>query len=119
MSDPVPFDDEESTLTALDRRDSERITCQLEAAVSGAPQPFKAARILDLSSSGVRLLLASPPYLGEKLRLTLMTADGKLFRIPAEVVRCERITQGWAAGCRFARTLDEQEVAALHVDPAL
>jgi hypothetical protein len=111
MSNPAP---QRRTATATDdRRSSDRTTCVLEAAVSDAERAFVAATVLDLSACGVKLLVQPAPRPGEELRLTFLTADGRLFQVMATVVHYIEHGPKFAVGCRFARELEEAELDAL------
>jgi hypothetical protein len=96
-----------------ERRTSERTQCFLEVAIVDARSDFVAARAIDISTGGVRLLVDPSPAPGEELCLTFSVKDGRLFQIPATVVHY--LDQGgtWAVGCRFARDLTPEEFEAL------
>ncbi len=96
-----------------DRRAAARTECFLEIAVSGAGTAFLEARVLDLSAGGVKLQVDPAPAPGDEVRLTFLTHEGQLFRIPATALHYVEEGEAWAVGCRFARELDEKEMAAL------
>jgi PilZ domain len=99
--------------TATDnRRGAERKTCLLEAAISNE-RGFLAATVLDISATGVRLVVNPSPAPGDELRLTFLAADGRLFQLLATVVHYTEYGDRWAVGCRFTRELNEREMAAL------
>jgi hypothetical protein len=96
-----------------DRRTADRTECFLEVAVTHERKAFLAATVLDLSAGGVKLLVDPPPAPGDELRLTFLTSAGRLFQMPATVVHYIEHGDVYAVGCRFARELDDKEVAAL------
>jgi hypothetical protein len=106
MIEPTPH--HTSASDTDNRRTAERAECFLEVAISDKQNAFLAATVLDLSPGGVKLMVNPPPAPGEKLRLTFMTGDGRLFQIPATVVHYIEHGANYAVGCRFARDLDER-----------
>jgi hypothetical protein len=105
--------DPETSTTTDNRRAAERTPCLLEVAIAHATKGFVAATVLDLSSTGVKLLVDPPPAPGDELRLTFLALDGRLFQLPATAINYVEHGKSWAVGCRFSRELDEREMEAL------
>ncbi len=103
----------EESITADNRRTAERHECLLEAAVRDARRAFVPAQVLDLSAGGVKLLVDPPPAPGDDLQLTFLQHDGRMFQIGATVVHYVDHAATWAVGCRFARELTSDELAAI------
>jgi hypothetical protein len=96
-----------------ERRAWDRTQCLLEVAVSKEQGSFKAATVLDLSRGGIKLLVDPPPAPGDKIRLTFLEQNGRLFQMVATAVYYIEHGNTWAVGCKFARELTEQELTTL------
>lgn len=58
-------------------------------------------RLLDISPTGVRLLVAEPLPLGEPLLIEARLPDGSCLNLSARVVRMRSEPEGHAVGCRL------------------
>ena len=58
----------EPSTTADNRRAAERTPCLLEVAIAHETRGFLAATVLDISATGVKLLIDPPPAPGDELR---------------------------------------------------
>jgi hypothetical protein len=79
-------------------------------------QPAKQAQIINISPTGIGLLVAEKVEPGTILDLLLKTHDGKRpsFDILACVVYMSpRDEEGWVAGCHFIRELEEADLKRL------
>jgi hypothetical protein len=103
----------EPSTTDDNRRTADRTPCLLEVAISHATKGFLGAKVLDISSTGVKLLVDPPPAPGDHLRLTFLAVDGRLFQLPATAVHYVEHGKSFVVGCRFSRDLDERELEAL------
>jgi hypothetical protein len=111
VSQPSPAPEQPSQ--SENRRAAERTQCFFEVAISHDRSAFRPATVLELSAGGVRLLADPPPAPGEKLLLTFLAGDGRLFQMSATVIHYTEHDKAWAVGCQFARELDEKELTAL------
>lgn len=65
---------------------------------------------LDLSWGGVRLLLPETPLaVGESVKLEFPWTPGRSFYARADVVRSERVSEGFVTGLRFSKLLVRHE----------
>jgi hypothetical protein len=111
MTDPTLV--RQPALASDDRRTADRTECFLEVAIADERRAFLAAKVLDLSGGGVKLLVDPPPAPGDELRLTFLTSSGQLFQVTATVIHYVEHGETYAVGCRFNNELEESEVAAL------
>jgi hypothetical protein len=101
-----------------DQRTWVRFPCEAQASyqsVPGGGSELLPAQVLNISPSGVCLLVTSPAEIGGLLSVTLGDVRGEpVSTIMASVVRVT--TQGngeWALGCNFIRELNDRELRAL------
>jgi hypothetical protein len=107
------------TAVGADRRRAERYEC-------AALQPFwrivdegngetLPAGVLNISATGVGLLLDEPLKPGTVLVISLQSAPGRLSRpLPVRVMHATaQPGGGWLVGCQFVRRLSQQDMAAL------
>jgi hypothetical protein len=73
------------------------------------------ARVRDISTTGIGLLLEQPLKPGAVLILRLQVSDGRLSRpLPARVMHSTpQPDGGWLVGCQFVRPLGSQQLRAL------
>ena len=76
---------------------------------------FQFVWIMDLSRTGVGLIMSKPLAIGMRILLNLRTADGsRSFDMYAQVVRCFRqVTADYFLGCKFANPLNEEDLEYL------
>jgi hypothetical protein len=105
--------------TGAERRLAPRYSLDLEALcrpVSTLSEPFRTAKIRDVSRTGVGLLVDLSCEAGARLLLRLAGRDG-LFRKDAEArvvyARLHTSGQRWVLGCEFAEPLSEADLLAL------
>jgi hypothetical protein len=103
-----------------DQRTWQRFPCNVKASCqpvvdSGAGPGPRPAQVLDLSPSGVGLLLADPFENGSLLSVELRAADDSVRRtmLACVVHVTERADGQHALGCNFIRSLSEQDLRAL------
>ncbi len=101
-----------------DQRSWQRFSCDVKAlcqpVAAPGPEPF-AATVLNLSPSGVGLLLPCPLETGTLLSVELQAASGAFRKtMLACVVHASARTDGQhALGCNFIRSLSEADLQAL------
>jgi hypothetical protein len=97
---------------ASDQRRWTRFPCDLRAyydlVTSDEPEQLP-ANVLDVSPSGLGLLVSNPLAVGSVLTLDLVDQGLTLLVC---VLRVETHGDGWMAGCSLLRTLNEQELRA-------
>jgi hypothetical protein len=103
---------------SADQRTWIRFTCDVKAAyqavaVEGSVQ--KPASVIDLSASGVGLLVREEVKMGALLSVELQAAEGPFKRtMLACVVHVTAQPDGeWALGCNFIRSLSSEDLKAL------
>jgi hypothetical protein len=112
------FGAEQAQPSAEDQRSWARHPCTLQASydrVGDADDRAYTAQVLNVSVSGIGLLLHDPAEPGSLLNLRLHRPQGELVRtILACVVHSTQRANGeLAVGCNFIRELGEDEVQAL------
>lgn len=100
-----------------DRRASVRFRCERlpvsRAFISNSFTTLN-ARIVDMSTSGVGLLLDQPLEAGTRLNIELSGTLASLFELVAEVKNVAALPDGtWRCGCALLWTLTEDEVRLL------
>jgi c-di-GMP-binding flagellar brake protein YcgR len=104
-----------------DQRKWVRFPCDLPSAyrrVRVTERQHTSARVIDISASGVGLLVSHFVNVGTLFSLQLCGPDGQLaLTILACVVRIAAHTGGqWIVGCNFIRELTEKELEPLKMD---
>jgi c-di-GMP-binding flagellar brake protein YcgR len=86
----------------------------------GEPEPSLCARVLDVSSGGVKLVVGRSFEEGELLTLELPAPAGELsVSVLACVVHVRPEDDGeWVLGCRFSAELNDADVAAFGAVPS-
>jgi hypothetical protein len=93
-------------LSVRQRRGAARVrvhlTCQgaIEARAAQQPSRETVLAVLDISATGVRVLLKEAVHVGTVITLEFPTRDG-LVPLRAEVLRTEESRTGWRYGCRL------------------
>ncbi len=104
-----------------DRRSSERHPCTLETSCLRAADGENAwdARVIDISSTGVGLLLGRRFEPGTLLAFRLEgRSGGQSYHAVARVVHATRQAEGgWLLGCALLDPLDERQVRAFRAAP--
>jgi c-di-GMP-binding flagellar brake protein YcgR len=103
---------------ADDQRLWERFPCQVKAMchlVGAGESPPLSAQVLNLSATGIGLLVQQAVGTGNLLSVELVPLSGKPSRtMLACVVHATHQTEGtWALGCNFIRELSEQDLRNL------
>ena len=101
-----------------DQRQWMRFPCNLQArfsCVGPANPPSISAQVLNISASGIGLLVKEPMVTGTLVNLQLQSGTGKESRfILGCVVHVTTQAEGeWALGCNFIRELSEEDLQAL------
>ncbi len=101
-----------------DQRGWVRFACDVQATyqtVGASSSPPRPAKVLNLSASGVGLVVPAPVENGSLLSVELQPADGEFTRtMLACVVHQTAQAEGeWALGCNFIRSLSEEDLKAL------
>jgi c-di-GMP-binding flagellar brake protein YcgR len=103
--------------SSVDQRTWMRFPCQVKATyqvVGYEETPTCRVEVLNISASGIGLLVGQPIEMGSLLNLELQQANGPQTRtILACVVHTNQETGGWALGCNFIRQLSEEDLQAL------
>jgi hypothetical protein len=103
--------------TADDQRNWERFPCHVKAhcqPVAVGDQPRCEAKVLNISASGIGLLVGVATATGTLLSLELLgSGGGQPYKVLACVVHATPCDDQWALGCNFIRELTEQELKAL------
>jgi hypothetical protein len=76
-------------------------------------QPRSEAKVLNISASGIGLLVGAATRTGTLLSLELLGPGGQASKVLACVVHAAPHDDQWALGCNFIRELTEQELKAL------
>jgi hypothetical protein len=101
----------------IERRAAVRYTCKLASACHPVPEGdvFCSARVLDISSTGIGLLVDRPVEPETVLAVELQSDDPTLSYVLLVEVRHARARKEreWLLGCAFARELSEYELKAL------
>jgi hypothetical protein len=101
-----------------DQRTWVRYACAMKAsyqAIAGADTAPRPAKVVNVSASGVGLVVGEPVENGTLLSVELQAADGKYTRTMLScVVHVAAQAAGeWALGCNFLRSLSEEDLKAL------
>jgi|SRR6516225_2521223 len=100
-----------------DRRTWKRFPCQVKATyqvVGYEETAICQGEVLNISASGIGLLVGQPIELGSLLNLELQQANGASTRtILACVVHANEEGSRWVLGCNFIRQLTEDDLEAL------
>jgi hypothetical protein len=100
-----------------DQRNWERFPCHVRAlcqSVGAGDQPPSEAEVLNISASGIGLLVGTATATGTLLSLELLGPHGgQASKVLACVVHAAPRADQWAIGCNFIRELTEQELRAL------
>jgi hypothetical protein len=100
-----------------DQRNWERFPCHVRAQwqpVAVGDQPRCDAKVLNISASGIGLLVGLAVTTGTLLSLELLgSSGGQPYKVLACVVHTTARDDQWALGCNFIRELTEQELKAL------
>jgi hypothetical protein len=100
-----------------DQRNWERFPCNVRAlwqSVMAGDQPRCEAKVLNISASGIGLLVGAAVATGTLLSLELLgPSGGQASKVLACVVHAAPRDSQWALGCNFIRELTEQELKAL------
>lgn len=100
-----------------DPRGWERFPCDTKAfyqRVTSPAEPHHAARVLNISVSGMALLVQEPITVGELLSTELHDAKGQpIVTILACVVHTQAVSEGQLLGCNFIRELSDTDIHVL------
>ncbi len=101
-----------------DQRKAMRFPCVTRAyfrEVKEAEAPPEQAHVMDISPSGIGMLVIRPLEVGTLLTLELPgVRDDSVVTVLASVARSGQATEGeWVAGCTFSRELTEREMKTL------
>ena len=101
-----------------DQRTWVRFACAIKAsyqAIAGADTSPRPAKVVNVSASGVGLVVGEPVENGTLLSVELQAADGTCTRTMLScVVHVRAHAEGeWALGCNFIRSLSEEDLKAL------
>lgn len=100
-----------------DQRTWMRFPCQVKATyqvVGYEETPILPGEVLNISASGISLLVNRPIEMGSLLNLELQHANGDSVRTMLGcVVRSNQDGPRWALGCNFIRELSEEDLQAL------
>jgi c-di-GMP-binding flagellar brake protein YcgR len=100
-----------------DQRTWMRYPCQVKATyqvVGYEETPVCQVEVLNISASGIGILVGQPIEMGSLLNLELQQAGGASTRtILACVVHANQENGRWALGCNFIRELSEDDLQAL------
>jgi hypothetical protein len=101
-----------------DQRTWVRFACAMKAsyqAIAGADTAPRPAQVVNLSASGVGLVVGEPVENGTLLSVELQAADGLCTRtmLSCVVHVTARAAGAWALGCNFIRSLSDEDLKAL------
>jgi hypothetical protein len=103
--------------SSADQRTWMRFPCQVKATyqvVGYEETPICRGEVLNISASGISLLVTQTIEMGSLLNLEIQQASGTFKRtILACVVRADQEGSRWALGCNFIRELSEEDLQAL------
>lgn len=102
---------------SLDPREWERFSCDTKAffqRVNDPVEPHQPARVLNIATGGMALVVQEPVSVGELLSTELHDAQGRsVVTILACVVHTQTVAQGQILGCNFIRELSDSDLKAL------
>ncbi len=119
MSDPATSSDAGADdRPPHERRASVRYTVQRDSfcqpGTGRADQFWRFAKMLDLSATGIRLLIGRGFEAGTALVVELSSADASFAcTVEARVVHATEAPGGWLLGCTFATPLRDEDLKAL------
>jgi hypothetical protein len=106
----------EERRASVRRRAKLRVPCRLASDPAGAGWR---ARVRDVSTLGIGLILPGPLEMGALLEVELQRANGVLVRtVLARVVHVMDDGKTWTVGCAFASELCDEELRLFHAEAA-
>jgi hypothetical protein len=104
--------------SGAERRASVRYPCHLDILYwqsTGAAEAYRSAKILDVSATGIGLLMSRPFETGTVLTIQLESANQKYTRtLMVHVVHARQQSHNeWVVGCAFDSKVTEEEARAL------
>jgi hypothetical protein len=116
--DLAPFGARKVRATPPDQRDWVRYACDVQASYQPGDDTDasdRPAQVLNISASGVGLLVAEPIAVGTLLSVRLRSARGGADKtmLSCAVHVTQRGAEEWALGCTFISELSESELLAL------
>jgi hypothetical protein len=99
--------------TSLERRSDTRLPCALEVRCRSAFGPEWPALAVNVSAYGARLVSFHEAQPDPLVSICLKNRKGLTVEVPASLVHAQGCRNLWMMGCRFDRSLTEEELHAL------